>query len=421
MKRSEIFESFVKIAQEKGLISEATHAEHTEKDFHETNPRHDSLSIEQIGKLYGTKPKQPEGMEYKRNIIEDAHPDSLVISPSHDKLNGLIENNNERQNIMLHIVHKEPDGHLTQRKYARKQLLLSLVRVGNELDNRGHDELRKLADACLAQASSDGKKKLFKIAFWPIIAGIAATVGLLYLQQHKSFHSNGFSQDYQKTINEIDDLIGSSVSWYGTGQSYKPEFIQQMTKLKSDLGVMNAAFQKVSSFIQSVEKPRTKTEATQELARIGQDPKTQESAQAVEEFNKTVAEYAPEIFQVVSNFARQSYKNEVTTSKGALTEAVDWTEILHGGAGLVSDDFDDVRRALLTLWADIKDMYGALKQSANIQKSLEQELQQSESQISKLENPEPLESADKTKAKPDVGGLGAVEEESKGFFGGLGG
>src|SRR5512142_1100769 len=152
MKRSEIFESFVKIAQEQGLLAEAEHAEHTEKDFSETNPRYDSLSIEQISKLYGVKPDKPKDMEYKKNIMEDAHPDSVVISPSHDKLNGLVENNIERQNILLHIVHKEPDGHLTQRKYARKQLLLSLVRIGNELDNRGDDELRKLADACLEQA-----------------------------------------------------------------------------------------------------------------------------------------------------------------------------------------------------------------------------------------------------------------------------
>ena len=114
MRKSEIFESFVKIAQEQGLLSEAEHAEHTEKDFPETNPRHDSLSIEQIGKLYGVKPDAPEDMEYKRNIIEDAHPNSVVTAPSYDKLNGLVENENEGQNIRLRIVMKDPDGHLVK-------------------------------------------------------------------------------------------------------------------------------------------------------------------------------------------------------------------------------------------------------------------------------------------------------------------
>src|SRR5271166_4104687 len=146
MRRSEIFESFVKIAQQKGLISDAEHAEHTEKDFSETNPRMDSLSIEQISKLYNTKPAQPKDMEYQRNIIEDAHPEMVVISPSYDKLNGLVENENEGQNIRIHISLKEPDGHLTQRKYAEKELIMALVRTANDLDNRNQDQLCKLAD-----------------------------------------------------------------------------------------------------------------------------------------------------------------------------------------------------------------------------------------------------------------------------------
>src|ERR1035437_8170321 len=98
MNNSDIFNNFIKIARKEGIISESDHAEHTEKDFHETNPRHDSLSIEQIGKLYNNKPDLPEDMKYKNNIMEDTHPESVIISPSHDKLNGLVENEIEGQN-----------------------------------------------------------------------------------------------------------------------------------------------------------------------------------------------------------------------------------------------------------------------------------------------------------------------------------
>ena len=45
-------------------------------------------------------------------------------------------NNIERQNILLHIVNKRNDGLLTQRKYAQKELMLSLVRIANDLDNK---------------------------------------------------------------------------------------------------------------------------------------------------------------------------------------------------------------------------------------------------------------------------------------------
>ena len=431
MRKSEIFESFAKIAQQRGLVSKADEdsdkesksAEHTEKDFSETNPRFDSLTIEQISKLYNTKPALPKDMEYKRNIIEDAHPEMAIVSPSYDKLNGFVPNENEGQAIRARIVMKEPDGHLVNRKYAQKQLLMSLVRVANQLDTADNDELRKLADVCLEQAAS--KKKITKTAWVWVAAGIAAAVGILYLQQHKNFHSDGFSQDYQKVIGELDDLITSNVTWYGTGESFKPEFVQEMNKFKSDLGIVNAAVQKVMPIIQSVEKPRTQTQITEELARIAQDPKTQEAEKAVEEFKKVVTEYTPEIFKVVSNFNNQSYKNEVTTDKGVLNKAVDWTEVLHGGSGLVSDNFDDVKRALLTLWSDIKGIYTALKQSSSIQAALQKELSENQSQVEKLDKTEtpaapttPSATPGAAENKPNDSPFAKLEDEAKGLLGG---
>lgn len=425
MRRSEIFESFVKIAQEKGLISEGEHAEHTEKSFSETNPRHDSLSIEQIGKLYGVKPDKPKDMEYKKNIMEDAHPDRVVLSPSHDKLNGLVENEIDGQNIRIHIVLKEPDGHLTQRKYARKQLLLSLVRIGNELDNRGNDELRKLADACLQQTAAADEKQMIKVAWVWIAVGIAAAVGLLWLQQHKDFHSDGFNQDYQKTISEIDDLLTSNSNW-GVGYSYTPEFIQTVTKLKDDLGKISAAVQKAMPLVQSVEKPRTTTEITKELARIAQDPKTQEADKAIQEFSAVMKEYAPEIQKVVLDFNNQQYKDRAIAQKGALTKAVDWTEILHGGKGLIADDFDDVRHALTTLWKDIVGLYNALGGAKNLQQTLQAQLQNvQQSDIPTLDGKPEEKPAAQPSSKPEDKGsqspFSFLEGEGEGILsGGLG-
>ena len=425
---SEIFNNFVKIAQAQGLISdekptdERVEAEHTEKDFSETNPRHDSLSIEQIGKLYNTKPAQPKDMEYKKNIMEDAHPDPVVLFMAHDKLNALIENENEGQNARIRITLKEPDGHLTQRKYAQKELVLSLVRLANELDNSDQDELRKLADVCLAQAS---KKKDLEKQAWviPVIIGVVAVVGLLYLQQHKNFHSDGFNMDYQKTLGEIDDLLTSSVSWYGTGYQYTPEFIQSVQKLKDDLGKINEAVQKVVPLVQNVQQPRTRSEITQQLAQIAQDPKTQEADQAVKEFETVLKEYAPEVQQVVKNFSNQSYKNSVITDKGSLTKAVDWTEILHGGGGLVSDDFDDVRRALVPLWKDIVDLYNALQEAKNVQTTLKSELSSSD-QIAELGKPteEQKPAAPAGGATPNAfeRAMTPLEEEFRGLSGNLG-
>ena len=124
MKRSEIFEEFAKIAQEKKIISNDS-----KKSFKalENNPRADSLDVSAIAALYGVKPETSDDMKYKSNIMEIAHPNSLVISPANDRINGLVENNIERQNINLRIVNKNPDGLLTQRRYAQQQLALSLL------------------------------------------------------------------------------------------------------------------------------------------------------------------------------------------------------------------------------------------------------------------------------------------------------
>src|SRR5574338_926186 len=115
MSKSEIFDSFVKIAEEQGLTSKDS-----KKKLEETG-RAGSDDISTIEALYGVKPDTAKGADYKKNIMEVAHPNSVVISPSYDKLNGLVENNIERQNILLHIVNKTPDGISTQRKYAQQQ------------------------------------------------------------------------------------------------------------------------------------------------------------------------------------------------------------------------------------------------------------------------------------------------------------
>jgi len=228
--------------------------------------------------------------------------------------------------------------------------------------------------------------------------------------------------DYQKTISEIDDLLTSSVSWYGVGQSYTPEFIETMQKLKQDLGKINDSVQRVMPLVQNVEKPRTRDELVQELAKISQDPKTQEADQAVKEFEGILRQYGTEIQQVVQNFTNQSYKNSVTSDKGALTKAVDWTEILHGGGGLVSDDFDDVRRALLPLWKDIVGLYNALKGAQNVKQALENQLKANQDQIDKINNPPQAPSAKpEEKGEPNAfeKAMSPLEEEFKGLSGGL--
>jgi hypothetical protein len=406
--RSDVFEAYTKIAQEQGLISEDKPAEHTEKSFHETNPRHDSLSIEQIGKLYNTKPPSPKEMTYKRNIIEEAHPDTLVISPSYDKLNGLIENENQGQDIRIHISLKEPDGHLTQRKYAEKQLLLSLVRVGNELDNDDQEELAKIADVCLSQAAG---RRFRKVAFWPVVIGIAACVAALYAKQHMAFHSDGFSADYQKATAEIDDLLNSNTNW-GVGYQYTPGFLQMMNKLKTELAALNTEVQKITPILDKLQTPRT----GKELAALAQQPDTQEVTQALQEFQNTFDEVNPYIMGVIADFGNKQFKQRAIAQKGWMSSMTDATEVLHGGAGLIADDFDDVKHALQTLGKDIANIATGLKTSQSVKQTVTQQLQNTQEESQKTFEPEAEAAPGATPEAKQDSGLGAMEEAVKGFL-----
>ena len=366
MRKSEIFESFIKIAQEKGMISED--APDKAKKKLEENPRGDSLDISAIEALYGVKPDLPKDMDYKRNIMEDAHPNSVVISPSYDKLNGLVENNIERQNIILHIVNKTPDGLQTQRKYAEQELILSLVRVANDLDNRNIEELRVLADTCLLQVSP---QQLKKEAVGPlaVVGGIAAILGGLYLQQHLPMVNEGFEANHKKLLSEIDDLINSSSSW-GVGYDYKSTFIKTVQDFKNKLESFYQLYKNNETVFAELEKPQTAKDLI-DKANSG------EGNQVMEAYNQMKSMFnniLPYLMNIQKEFSSEFYKGRQIEDKGFISSLIDKVEVLHGGKGLIADDFDDVARAIPPYLDSVKDMLGILKNTESFSNDVKQQI-----------------------------------------------
>lgn len=381
MSRSEIFDSFVKIAQEKGMISNDSSA--AKKQLEKTH-RADSLDITAIEALYGVKPNAPKGSDYENNIMEAAHPNSIVISPSYDKLNGLVENNIERQNILLHIVHKTPDGLSTQRKYAEKDLILSLVRLANDLDNNDQTELLSLADTCLFQVSA---KPLKKQAAIPLIMAAVAVLGMFYAKQHLSFHSDGFKQDLTKLNSEIDDLLGSNSSMQtslGAGYEYTPAFLKTVSELKSRVVNFGTLFNQVMPILERMQQPKD----GKELMELVKQPETQEIIAAYDKFRSEYDNLLPYLATTDQNFSNEAYKNQSISHKGWMSSLVDSTEVLHGGKGLVADDFDDVVHALHTFMNDAVNIAKSLKQVDSLKKMWAERLQQASVQSQKELGPE---------------------------------
>lgn len=151
LRSSEIFDNFAKIALDKGLISEAAEGVIKTASAESTNPRYDSKTLSDIEILYGVRPNGKD----EKDIIDQAHPESVIIAPAYDRLNGLVENVKERHDIMVGIAMKPHQGKLTGHKYAKQDLLNELIRLGTFLDSKGQEDLMSLADGCTEKLTKE--------------------------------------------------------------------------------------------------------------------------------------------------------------------------------------------------------------------------------------------------------------------------
>lgn len=153
---SRIFEEYLKIATQQGLVKEAAdegylNVEKGKKEYSTREKYERPLTSAEI--LYGLKPN-----DEKEHIMETAHPVPVVLAPAYDKINGLVENNLERQTIIINQIGRENNGLLLNKKLAEQNLVMELVRLAGELDLAGHDGLRALADASIEQLSTEPQR-----------------------------------------------------------------------------------------------------------------------------------------------------------------------------------------------------------------------------------------------------------------------
>jgi hypothetical protein len=359
MRKSEIFESFMKIAEEKGIVSKET--DKAIEQLKKTH-RHSAQDADDIANLYGVNPNKSKS----KNIMEDAHPDMAVVSPAHDKLNGLVENNNEQKNILLNIVNKIPNGQLDNHKWATNNLSLNLVRLGNELDNKDKTQLMSLADTCLEQLTN---KTIYKQAALPLLI-IPALLGVLYAQQHMNNSNQGFINNNDKLILEINDLIEANDN-YGIGYKFKPEFISEMQLFKTKINEFKAVVTEGLAVINELERPKD----VKELQELANKPETSSVIDAYNKIRDQFEKVKPLIASTIKNFSSDMYKQRQIEEKGFFTNLIDKTEVLHGGKGLISDDFDDVKEAIVPYKDSVIELLKILNASKSITQKAKEDLE----------------------------------------------
>lgn len=189
---SEVFENYVKISEEQGIITK----EAQEKS--KTNPRFDSQTLSDIEILYGVKAKG----EDDKHILDQAHPDTVVISPAHDKMNGVVENLQERHNVMVDIATKPNRGIHTHNIYAKayNDLLNELVKTAFLLDRESEEQLMNLADECSNKLT---KTAAIPLIVYPILVGVGTLAGALYTSNNPA--SQGLKQDTEMALKQINE------------------------------------------------------------------------------------------------------------------------------------------------------------------------------------------------------------------------
>lgn len=359
---SEIFEAYAKIALDKGLIKQAAETKDSKelKEYRNANhPRVGSDDISKIEALYGLKIDRPKSMEYEHNIAENAHPNQVIIAPSYDKLNGLVENINERQHILINITQKPVNGHLVQKKYA-EELATELLKVATDLDNREMTDLRVLADTCLVQVNQLQKTALLPavltapalLGLSPLaIAGLAAGVlGAAYLFNHMHDPDRGLVANIKNALDKLDALIGEDWFHQTFYATLKPEFLTNLKKFRADL----ATLKKGADDFNTIEAKMHNMKTLQELAATAQES-GQDIVAKVEEFRHLLINLAPEINQAIELFSTANVKDMAIKDESWLSNLTSKIEpILHGGWGLFTDRFDDIREALKPLKASME-------------------------------------------------------------------
>lgn len=371
MSNSDIFNRFAKIAQDKGIISKED--------------------------LYGLKPETPKDMQYKNNIMENAHKGSLFISPAYDKLNGLVENNIERQNIILNIVNKNNDGLLTQRKYAKKDLVLALVRVANDLDNQDKEKLRVLADSCLNNLTKQGAGPLLGIGLlgW---TGIVATVsGLIWAQQHLKDIDRGFKLNHDSLIEKINEIITKDID-FSFGYKINDLGKAVLEELVGNLNELKSVYDKHEHLIIESIKPRTLREVIEDYEE--NKATYQKLAEAYLEFQQGIENIEPAIKQLITSFQNKSMRRLYVDKVGGGTEIISDLIGEDSYIPLLSSDFEKAANSAAPYLKSLQDLMDTIKQSQVIIKN----------SISKAENykketgvkPSELETSKPTISTPDL-------------------
>jgi hypothetical protein len=362
--------------------------------------------------VYGLKPETLKDMDYKKNIMEIAHPKKVVIAPSYDPLNGLVENNIERQNIFLNIVNKPVSGQVNLYKNAKSSLVDTLVCIGTQQDLKNNDKLADLADACLRQLSEQQTKKTAAI---PLIAlsvvGIAALGGAIYWHYHAGAHSEAYKEACDHALKEIEDVLSS------TAVTYKESFYKTLRAAQTQIEKSKAAFIEYDQIVDKMNDDLLQADLSSDdgkdaIIAAASLPFTKQLMDVVQTFKKELNTTQKYVYAINRQTASKAAQENLVQSRSwyqQLGKKVDdmTGNMFYGGLGLISNDLDDINQALANLIKSGNEIVAVYKDAKTFAAKTSEEAQKYHEQKEEKKAEEKTEPAgsDTAKATTDMEAL----------------
>ncbi len=107
--------------------------------------------------------------ESNKFILEQAHPETVEVAESYHQNGGVVEDLIKVQEIAVDIANRMPNGRISNKAIASKELIDELIVVAEEMDIRGHNDIAIFAD--------NTAQKIHKKAFaWDVVGIVAATL-----------------------------------------------------------------------------------------------------------------------------------------------------------------------------------------------------------------------------------------------------
>lgn len=413
--RSELADVFAKtIEKEPSLFKEAYpfNEEYTEKGKDKSD-----VGNKKDEQLYNLKHKDAP---YDYNIIEQVHKETVVIHPSYDKINGVIENGNESSSIIQNLVLNKPVGLLAKTKYASQELTLELVKIANEMDANSNEELYKLADQCLLKISKEQDNKLNKKAWiWFALGG--AALAATWLASHVDNVSHGILVDCDEAVKKLQDLKEKSF-WES---DVDDEVKSTADKLINLISEFKSQSDKYIKLVSDFKRPRTKEELEKYLPQLKEQVKEDGGAvySGLMDYKRYIENLYPMIVSSIDNFSDSSYQDQHQNASflGTFTGWIG--EALHGAKGLIANDFTSAANALGTLKKSMEEMMKATKQIPNVIQNFENQIKQSveaaESKAKSTDNPKSKSRPFSSHSEEDEGILNKLVDKAKDTLGDL--